>query len=169
MRKHRQNFSFCGRIAIFLQLAGIDAGCEQSAPMANPAAIESSAMNSANRNAPVPVASAVGSAKRMQGGSPEYRRGYDEGVSQAEDEFANHKATIYVQGTDAIGEKLDEDTGLNSTWIAGCFQSDFILGRAEGHNERLEELIDLHGIPSYSRKKWEDVLFALSNYFSARS
>ncbi len=146
-----------------VMLVCIAGGCDQSTPADNRATPQNSV------TVPVPLAPVVGSVEPMEGNSPEYRRGYEAGAAQAEQEFANDAATIYVYGLLSSGEKLDRETGLLETEIAGCIVSDFILGRTDGHNERILELIHQNGYPSYSRKKWENELFTPAQFFSTRT
>lgn len=159
----------CVGSAFVLALIGICAGCDQATPPGNHATPATSATGEVPQNKPSQPPQLAGSAEAVETLSPEYRRGYDEGIAQAESEFAHDAATVYVYGLGPRGQTLDLETGLNETAIAGCIVSDFILGRADGHNKRIRELINKHGIPAYSRKKHEGVLFALAQFFSTRA
>ena len=100
------------------------------------------------------------------GGS--YGSGYRIGVAEAEQQLDARQATIYVYGLRDLGEFLDRRTGLPLQPIAGCVVDNTILGRANGHNERIKESILKKGLPSNSFKKWEKELFDLKGYYGER-
>jgi hypothetical protein len=77
------------------------------------------------------------------GPSREYRQGYRAGRTEAEAEWAGGQPTFYVTGDGSYGlpPQLHPETGLPYNPIAGCCVDDYIMGREEGHNRRIQELL----------------------------
>ena len=100
-----------------------------------------------------------------------YGNAYKLGVAEADEELNAGNATIYQYGlVDMMTlELLDRRTGLPLYGIAGCKVDDAIIGRAEGHNHRIDEVIAKRGLPSNSFKPWEKELFDLKGCYQTRS
>jgi hypothetical protein len=99
--------------------------------------------------------------------SDEYRVAYEQGRAEADRELNNQSATIYTYGHGDLFENLDRETGLPYSGF-GCVVDDKILGRVDGHNDRIMEHIKAHGLPKGSFKPWEKELFGLKDYFESR-
>jgi len=115
------------------------------------------ALSSSRREAP----------RSLDGDSAEYRAGYVRGAAEAAQEFENGSARIRVYGMRVSSDTLDRETGLNVIPLAGCIVDDEIKGRAAGYNEVITKLIEDHGAPPYSRKRWERELYNLGGYLSS--
>lgn len=75
--------------------------------------------------------------------SAAYEAAYLEGVQEAEAEIAQEKPTLYVFGKQADPyATIDAQTKLPRQAIAGCVVDDSILGRAAGHNERIQQYLN---------------------------
>ena len=98
-----------------------------------------------------------------------YRDGYKQGVAEAERELKEGHPTLYASGLRLSLENLDKDTGLPFRFIAGCVIDDQIVGREQGHDAKIREHIKLHGLPASSFKRWQKELFALKEYYIART
>ena len=100
--------------------------------------------------------------------SDEYQAAYKQGRAEADRELKDQTATIYSYGLpESLFESLDRDTGLRWRQF-GCVVNDTILGRVNGHNDRIMESIKAHGVPKNSFKPWEKELFGLEDYFKSR-
>lgn len=64
--------------------------------------------------------------------SMEYRRGYYQGMQEAFRELERGEFVLYGYGLKILSP--DPETGLPIKGIAGCVVTDFIRGRADGHN-----------------------------------
>lgn len=101
-------------------------------------------------------------------GNRQYQAAYQKGRAEADQQLKDQCATIYTLGFGvwpAAG--LDRGTGLPCS-LLGCMMSDEILGRVDGHNDRIRESIKEHGYPKYSYKPWEKELFGLKAYTESR-
>lgn len=101
--------------------------------------------------------------------SKEYQAGYKQGRAEADRELERQEATIYTAGLpEKPGEEnLDQETGLLYSNF-GCVVDNELLGRIAGHNDRIKESIQLHGLPKNSFKPWEKELFGLEDHVAAR-
>lgn len=101
-------------------------------------------------------------------GTWQYKNAYQKGRAEADQQLRDQCATIYVMGS-GMGpvDSLDRETGLRY-YRLGCMISDDILGRIDGHNDRIREFIKKSGYPNYSYKPWEKVLFGLKAYTESR-
>jgi hypothetical protein len=77
--------------------------------------------------------------------------------------------SLYTIGLRDPGENLDRDTGLPVVAIAGCKVDQSIIGRRDGYNKVIRDQIARHGVPAYSFKPWESVLFNHQEYFDRRA
>jgi hypothetical protein len=99
----------------------------------------------------------------------EYQTGYREGQAEADREVEQGLATIYTFGhRHDFSNNLDRETGLPYWQVGGCVIENGDVGRADGHNARIEEHIAAHGLPANSFKRWEKDLFDLKGYVAAR-
>ena len=99
--------------------------------------------------------------------SDEYKAAYKQGQTEADRELADQVATIYTYGLGDLFENLDRETGLPYDGF-GCVVDDKILGRTDGHNDRIMESIKANGLPKGSFKRWEKELFGLEDYVESR-
>ncbi len=98
----------------------------------------------------------------------QYQEAYQKGRAEADQQLKDQCATIYaIGGGFGPVEGLDRGTGLRYQWF-GCGVSGEILGRIDGHNDRIREFIKENGYPKYSYKPWEKVLFGLKAYTESR-
>jgi hypothetical protein len=101
--------------------------------------------------------------------TPQYRAAYLQGRAEAEAQLKAGKATLYTSGAGMMAEYLDFETGLHRQYIGGCMPDATIVGRMDGHNQRIEESIKTRGLPANSFKRWEEELSDLPGYFALRS
>ena len=95
-----------------------------------------------------------------------YLRAYCLGVTAAAEDLARNKAVLVTIGhTD---EKLDERTGL-TILTQGSVADRGMFGYAAGYNRIVDVFIRLRGIPSNSRKPWEQILSNVNEYFDSRA
>ena len=99
--------------------------------------------------------------------SDEYQAAYKQGRAEADRELNDQSATIYTYGLGDLCENLDRETGLPYNGF-GCVVDDKILGRTDGHNDRIMESIKANGLPKNSFKPWERELFGLKGYVESR-
>jgi hypothetical protein len=100
--------------------------------------------------------------------SDAYKAAYEQGQAEADRELEDQVATIYTYGLpENPFNHLDRETGLPYSGF-GCVVDDKILGRTEGHNDRIMESIKAHGLPKGSFKPWEKELFGLKDYVESR-
>jgi hypothetical protein len=99
------------------------------------------------------------------------RMAYWRGRAEANAEWRDGRATIYTSGKPSPFKltNLDQDTGLPYQAIAGCVITPTIWNRQAGHNDRIHELIQRHGPPPNSFKRWKHDLFNLTSYFRTLS
>ncbi len=99
----------------------------------------------------------------------DYGAGYKAGAAEADKDLEEGVAAFYIYGLRRSPEFLDRKTGLPCDVIAGCVVNDTLVGRAAGHNARINEYIVEQGLPSNSFKRWEKELFDLKGYFEKRA
>jgi hypothetical protein len=101
---------------------------------------------------------------------------YAEGWWLAEHELRRGEASIYAiagrELDDEVG--IDRETGLHVTWFHTGFcalgnRDQGVHERVQGHNDHVRQYILFHGLPPNSLKQWEPELFALRDFFDARS
>jgi hypothetical protein len=90
------------------------------------------------------------------------------GVREAQTQWAESRATIYTYGLRRGYHEVDHATGLLYTAIAGCLVDDAIQARAKAHNEEIHRLIEMHGLPTYSRKPHIDLIQHPDQHFDAQ-
>lgn len=98
----------------------------------------------------------------------EYQVGYREGRAEADRELEQGRATLYIYGHRLSFDNLDRETGLPYNAIAGCVIDSGLVGRADGHDDRIKESIAAHGLPANSFKRWEKELCDLKGYVALR-
>jgi hypothetical protein len=98
-----------------------------------------------------------------------YHRAYRAGISEANQELKDGKATLYFSGLTRPSEFLDSKTGLPLKRVAGCVPTSAEEGLEAGHNMRISEYIAENGLPENSFKRWEKDLFDLTHYYLART
>jgi hypothetical protein len=109
-------------------------------------------------------------ARQEEAKDTDYDKAYKAGVVEADEELKSGTATLYGHGLRRLDAPLlDRTTGLPIELIAGCVVDSSILGRAAGHNKRIEEFIAKRGLPTNSFKRWEKDLFDLKGYYEKRS
>jgi hypothetical protein len=101
-------------------------------------------------------------------GTRDYQEAYLRGRAEADAQLEQGRATVYLFGSGMMTELTDRRTGLPLQWIGGCAIDAKVVGRMDGHNDRLEEQIRAHGLPANSFKRWENELFDLKTYCAAR-
>jgi hypothetical protein len=99
---------------------------------------------------------------------PEYRPAYQQGRAEAEAQLKENRAGLYASGPRMTTESTDRQTGLPLEWIGGCAIDPSLLGRTDGHNDRIREAIAAHGPPANSFKRWDKELFDLKGYCARR-
>ena len=92
-----------------------------------------------------------------------YIRGYFAGMGWAKADIEENRALILGGGA-----LLDQETGLRA-WALDCTADLGMAGVADGYNRIVRLWVHLKGPPSYSRKRWEDILFHLTEYFDKRA
>ncbi|MCH7879726.1 MAG: carboxypeptidase regulatory-like domain-containing protein, partial [candidate division Zixibacteria bacterium] len=97
----------------------------------------------------------------------EYEYGFDVGVKEAQQEWDLQAVTVYYDpGLTFTAKKytyFDTLTGLPRTFVES-FTIPWDKGLMEGHNSKLDELIETNGLPNYSRKPWLTELMNLKSY-----
>jgi len=96
-----------------------------------------------------------------------YLRGYRLGIAQAREDLANRQAVI-MNAVDSSEELVDRATGLH-LWSMGDMTDRGTNGYVAGYNDTVHANIRANGIPSYSWKKWEGIIFNAGDYFAKRS
>jgi hypothetical protein len=100
--------------------------------------------------------------------SDAYRAAYKQGRAEADREIQDQVATIYTSGLrENLFDNLDKETGLPYCGF-GCVVDYEILGRIDGHNDRITEYIKANGLPRGSFKPWEKELAGLQEYCNSR-
>ena len=69
--------------------------------------------------------------------SAEYRKGYAQGVAEANADISSNAPTFYASGTHPVPvpkDLKDDETGLPIKFIAACLVNDGDMGRQDGHN-----------------------------------
>jgi hypothetical protein len=89
----------------------------------------------------------------------DYGAGYKAGAAEADKDLEEGVVAFYIYGLRRSPEFLDRKTGLPCKVIAACVVNDTLVGRAAGHNDRINEYIVERGLPSNSFKRWEKELF----------
>jgi hypothetical protein len=87
------------------------------------------------------------------------------GVIAGAEDLASHKAVRALVG--ANDKNLDRETGL-TILSEGCVADQGMFAYADGYNRIVNLFIQLRGIPSNSRKPWDEILFRLNAYFDER-
>lgn len=100
---------------------------------------------------------------------PGYPEAYRRGRAEADAQLERGRATLYVYGAGMTSNFLDRETGLPRQFIGGCVPDAGIFGRVEGHNDRIAEHIQAHGLPAGSFKRWMKELSDLKGFVAARS
>ena len=95
-----------------------------------------------------------------------YIRGYCAGMGWAKADLEERKAFILTAGLPAAA--LDQETGLRIQGL-DCVIDAGRKGIVEGYNRTVRHWIHQKGVPEYSRKRWESVLFHLTEYFDRRA
>jgi hypothetical protein len=95
-----------------------------------------------------------------------YTRGYCAGMRWAKADIEEDRALILGGGSP--GGPLDRETGLR-TWELDCTADHGMDGVRDGYNRIVRLWVHLKGPPSYSRKRWESMLFHLGEYFNKRA
>lgn len=101
--------------------------------------------------------------------STQFRKGYEQGRREADAQIASGVVTIYAYGLRMPLSNFDPDTGLPFQAIAGCVVDDQILGRAQGHNERVLQYVKSGKTPMNSHKDWTDDLNDLLRTYTSQS
>ncbi len=97
---------------------------------------------------------------------------YNSGWWEAERELWRGDASIYCGGYRSHFSdfcNLDLETGLPYRDVYSCVVQAGDLERVKGHNDRIEQYIRWHGLPTNSLKPWEKQLFHLKHYFDVRT
>jgi len=92
-----------------------------------------------------------------------YLRGYRLGLAQAKKDISDSKAVI-LDPNDSLEESVDRATGL-LLWPMGDVTDRGTDGYVAGYNATIYAHIKKHGIPAYSWKRWEDIIFNAAAYF----
>ncbi len=95
-----------------------------------------------------------------------YLRGYAAGIGWAVADIRHKRAYILLAGLS--GGCLDRETGL-TIWSVGCVVDKGIDGIVDGYNRIIRTYVRWEGPPEYSRKRWEQMLFNLNDYFDTRA
>ena len=95
-----------------------------------------------------------------------YLRGYCAGIGWAKADLKENRAFILVAGLP--GAALDQETGLRNYGL-DCVVDAGREGITEGYNQIVRSWIRVKGAPVYSRKKWEGILYNLTDYFDNNS
>ena len=95
-----------------------------------------------------------------------YLRGYCAGIGWASADLKEDKAFILVAGLP--GAALDRETGLRNYGL-DCVVDAGREGITDGYNRVVRSWIRIKGTPAYSRKKWEGILYSLTDYFDNKS
>ena len=99
----------------------------------------------------------------------DYAAGYKAGAAEAVKDLEEGVAAFYIYGLRESPEFLYRKTGVPCAVIAGCVVNQTLLGRAVGHDDRINEYILERGPPISSFKRWEKDLFDLKGYFEKRT
>jgi hypothetical protein len=92
-----------------------------------------------------------------------YLRGYRLGIAQAKKDISDSNAMV-LDISDATEEHVDRSTGLR-VWYMGDVTDRGTDGYVAGYNATIHAYIEKHGIPPYSWKPWEGVVFNAAAYF----
>jgi hypothetical protein len=101
--------------------------------------------------------------------SADFRRGYELGRREADAQISSGAVTIYSYGLVMSLSNFDPETGLPFQPIAGCVVDDRILGRAQGHNERVLQYVKSGKTPTNSHKDWTDDLNQLLRTYTSQT
>ena len=97
-----------------------------------------------------------------------YLRGYRLGAAQAKKDIEDSRAMILDLSDGPYEESVDRRTGLNM-WYMGDVTDRGTAGYVAGYNGTVYTFIEKNGIPSYSWKRWESIIFNAREYFDRRS
>lgn len=97
-----------------------------------------------------------------------YLRGYRLGVSQAKKDIAESRAMMLLPHDVAHEEFVDRTTGLNVRYM-GDVTDQGSDGYVKGYNTTVYEFFRYKGIPHYSWKRWENIIFNAGEYFERSS
>ncbi|HEY9636177.1 MAG TPA: hypothetical protein V6D14_22415 [Coleofasciculaceae cyanobacterium] len=91
--------------------------------------------------APTPLTDTISNENLVEiNRSTEYQTGYAQGQREAQENIAIGKPSIYTVGKPGA-RTVDQQTGFPLVAIAGCSVNDSILGRRDGYNDRMKELV----------------------------
>ena len=90
-----------------------------------------------------------------------YLRGYRLGVMQARDDLGKQTAMVLELGDNG---GIDRSSGLR-IWSMGDVWDRGTEGYIAGYNDVVKSHISRHGVPKYSWKQWEDIIFNAAAYF----
>jgi hypothetical protein len=93
-----------------------------------------------------------------------YLRGYRLGISQANKDISDSIAMI-LDPVDASEEHVDRATGLYLWSMGWDIHDKGTEGYVAGYNSTVHAYVEKNGIPTYSWKKWEDIIFNAAAYF----
>jgi len=96
-----------------------------------------------------------------------YLRGYRLGISQAKKDIAESRAMV-LDPRDVVREEfVDRASGLNLRYM-GDVTDQGSDGYVQGYNATVKSFIREKGIPAYSWKRWESIIFNAGKYFDRR-
>ncbi len=95
-----------------------------------------------------------------------YLRAYCLGATAAAEDLIANKAVFVTTGD--ISEHFDQETGLTMLSLGGDADKG-MFGYAAGYNRIVGAFIRLRGIPSNSRKPWQQILSHLNEYYDSRA
>jgi hypothetical protein len=97
-----------------------------------------------------------------------YLRGDRLGISQAKKDIAESRAMILDPNDAAHEEFVDRRTGLR-LWYMGDVTDRGTVGYVHGYNTTVDDYIARKGIPVYSWKEWEGIIFNARDYYDRQA